>query len=71
MVPPIRAAAMLSRKLEITATMTSKTKPPFQSSGRNLGISSGTRLFSKCRERSAKPISRKNRLLRITHSCAM
>ena len=42
MVPPISAAAMLSRKLDSTATMTSSTKPPFQSSGRKRGISSGT-----------------------------
>ena len=45
-------------------------RPPFQSSGRKRGISSGTRLFSKCRDNSAKPISNKNRLARITHSCA-
>ena len=71
MVPPISAAAMLSRKLESTKTMTSSTKPPFQSSGRKRGISSGTRLFSKWRESSAKPISRRNRLARITASCDM
>jgi hypothetical protein len=33
-VPPISAAAMLSRKLDSTNTMTSSTKPPRQSSGR-------------------------------------
>ncbi len=71
MVPPISAAAMLSRKLEITATMTSNRKAPFQSSGRKRGISSGTRLFSKWRESSAKPISSRNRLERITASCDM
>ena len=51
MVPPIKAAAILSRKLEITATMTSSTKPPFQPCGRKAGISSGTPLFSKCRDK--------------------
>ena len=34
MVPPISAAAMLSRKDESTKTITSSMKPPFQSSGR-------------------------------------
>ena len=40
-------------------------KAPFQSSGRKRGIASGTRLFSKWRESSAKPISSRNRLERI------
>jgi hypothetical protein len=35
MVPPMSAAAMLSRKLDNTKIMTSNTRPPFQSSGRN------------------------------------
>jgi hypothetical protein len=34
MAPPIMAAAMLSRKLESTKTITSIAKAPFQSSGR-------------------------------------
>ena len=46
-VPPISAAAMLSRKLESTNTMIKRTKPPFQSSGRILGSTTGTWLFSK------------------------
>ena len=71
MVPPISAAAMLSRKLEITNTTTSSRKPPFQSSGRKAGISSGMRLFSKWRESSAKPINSRNRFERITASCCM
>ena len=70
-VPPISAAAMLSRKLDRTNTITSSAKPPFQSSGRNAGISSGIRLFSKWRDSSAKPISNRNRFARITHSCCM
>ena len=36
MVPPISAAAMLSRNEDSTNTITSSTKPPFQSSGRKL-----------------------------------
>ncbi len=68
-VPPISAAAMLSRKLESTNTMASSASPPVQPSGRNAGISSGMRLFSKCRERIAKPISSRNRFARMTHSC--
>ena len=68
MAPPMSAAAMLSRKLEMTNTITSSTKPPFQSSGRNLGSTTGTWLFSKCRARMAKPVSRQNRLDRVTHS---
>jgi hypothetical protein len=71
MVPPISAAAMLSRKLDSTNTTTSRAKPPFQSSGRKAGISSGIWLFSKCRDSSAKPISSRNRFVRITHSCCM
>mgnify|MGYP003693943631 CR=1 FL=1 len=48
-VPPISAAAMLSRKLDRTNTMTSSTKPPFQSSGRKRGAASPVRdLSSKC-----------------------
>ena len=46
-VPPIIAAAMLSRKPDITNTPASSTKPPFQSSGSRCGSASGTRLFSK------------------------
>jgi len=69
MAPPISAAAILSRKLESTNTITSITKPPFQSSGRYLGNITGTWLFSKCLESSAKPISRQNRLANTTHSC--
>ena len=34
MVPPIIAAAMLSRKLDMTNTSNSRHRPPFQSSGR-------------------------------------
>ena len=67
-VPPISAAAMLSRKPDSTNTMASSARPPRQPSGRNAGISSGMRLFSKCRDRIAKPISSRNRLVRITHS---
>ena len=71
MAPPISAAAMLSRKLDSTNTITSSTKAPFQSSGRKAGMTSGSLLFSKWRESSAKPISSRNRLARITHSCCM
>ena len=48
--PPISAAAMLSRKDDSTKTITSSTKAPFQSSGRKRGRTSGTSLFSKCRD---------------------
>ena len=65
-VPPISAAAMLSRKLDSTNTIASSARPPFQPSGRKAGISSGMRLFSKCRDRIAKPISSRNRFARIT-----
>ena len=67
-VPPINAAAMLSRKLDSTNTMTSSTNPPRQSSGRYSGNCRGTWLSSKCRDSSAKPISRPNRLSSTTHS---
>ena len=70
-VPPISAAAMLSRKLDSTNTIASSARPPCQPSGRKAGISSGMRLFSKWRERIAKPISSRNRFARITHSCCM
>ena len=69
MAPPIIAAAMLSRKLDSTKIMTSRTNAPFQSSGRNRGSSAGMRLSSKCFESSAKPSSSPSRLVRITHSC--
>ena len=69
MAPPMSAAAMLSRKLDSTKTITSRTKPPFQSSGRYFGRMTGTWLFSKWRERSAKPMSRPKRLASVTHSC--
>ena len=68
MLPPIIAAAMLSRKLDSTKTSTSMTKPPFQSSGRKRGRIAGTRLSSKWRDSSAKPSSRPNRLATMTHS---
>ncbi|MND00945.1 hypothetical protein D3C83_197380 [compost metagenome] len=58
----------MSRKLESTNTMASNASPPPQPFGRNAGISSGIRLFSKCRDRMAKPISSRKRLARITHS---
>ena len=69
-VPPISAAAMLSRKLDSTKIMTSRTNPPFQSSGRKRGRMAGTRLASKCLDSSAKPSSRPSRLASSTHSCA-
>ena len=61
-VPPMIAAAMLSRKLDSTNTIQSSTKPPFQSSGRMRGSSSGTWLSSKCFESSAKPSSRQQQV---------
>ena len=69
MVPPMSAAAMLSRNEDSTNTMTSRRKPPFQSSGRKCGRTSGTLLRSKWLESSAKPSSRPSRFVRITHSC--
>ena len=41
-VPPMSAAAMLSRKDESTKIRTSSTNPPFQPSGRYRGITAGT-----------------------------
>ena len=67
-VPPMSAAAMLSRKDESTNTITSSRKPPFQSSGRIFGISTGRCESSKCFESSAKPMSSRKRFARITHS---
>src|SRR5262245_48138258 len=46
---------MLSRKADRMNTATSRRRPPFQSSGRSAGIS------SKCRDSSAKPMSRRLR----------
>ncbi len=69
MAPPMSAAAMLSRKLDSTKTITSMTNAPFQSSGRYFGRITGTWLFSKWRERSANPMSRPKRLASVTHSC--
>ena len=42
MVPPMIAAAMLSRNDDSTKTITSSTNPPFQSSGRKRGSTAGT-----------------------------
>ena len=44
-VPPMIAAAMLSRKPDSTNTITSSTSPPVQLSGSSAGISSGTGAF--------------------------
>ena len=41
------AAAMLSRKPDNTKTIANSANPPFQSSGRYRGKTSGTWLFSK------------------------
>ena len=71
MLPPIIAAAMLSRKDEITNTPISMTKPPFQSSGKTCGSTSGTRLFSKWSANKAKPTSSPSRLVSVTHSWPM
>jgi hypothetical protein len=67
-VPPIIAAAMLSRKLDSTKTRISITKPPFQSSGRKRGRIAGTLLSSKCFDSNAKPSSKPNRFAIVTHS---
>ncbi len=68
-VAPISAAAMLSRNEEITKTMSSSTKPPFQSSGSQRGRISGTCDFSNKRASTAKPSSRPNRFTRVGDSC--
>ncbi len=70
MAPPIRAAAMLSRKPETTNTIASSANAPVQSSGSQAGNSFGRPLSSKCAASSAKPTSSRKRLTRITHSCA-
>ena len=67
-VPPIIAAAMLSRKVDSTNTSSSITKPPFQSSGRKRGSSAGNWLSSKCLDSNAKPSSSPNRFATVTHS---
>ena len=46
-VPPMIAAAMLSRKPDTTNTITSSSTPPVQLSGSSAGIASGTALSSK------------------------
>ncbi len=68
-VPPMSAAAMLSRKEESTKTIASSANAPFQSPGRYFGSAAGTLLSSKCFDRSAKPMSRQKRLASSTHSC--
>ncbi len=62
---------MLSRNADSTKMMASSAKPPFQSSGRMAGITSGTLLLSKWRDSSAKPIRSRNRLASTTHSWPM
>ena len=59
---------MLSRNDDSTKTIARSAKQPFQSSGSSFGSASGTWLFSKCRDRIAKPSSRQARLAMITHS---
>ena len=70
MVPPMSAAAMLSRNDDNTKIITSSTRPPLQSSGRSFGNHSGTRLVSKCFDNSAKPSNSPSKLVNMTHSCA-
>ena len=61
---------MLSRNDDRTNTISSSTNAPYQSPGSTRGSTSGTRLFSKCRDSSAKPVSSMKRFARTTHSCS-
>ncbi len=67
-VPPIIAAAMLSRNADITKTMARSTSPPVQWVGRILGSLSGILLSSKCFAKIANPRRSPRRLTRIFHS---
>ncbi len=68
-VPPINAAAMLSRNDDSTKIITSSTNAPFQSSGSRRGSHAGTWLASKCFDSNAKPSSSPSRFASSTHSC--